>query len=126
MKKYLTAILFFILNYCSAQHFEYVNDAAGNRTNRNYLVPRLANPAQADLEKKYGINVYPNPSPEKINVSISSLEVGETADVYLSDGQGKIILLKKQSSALEEVDLSNLKRRYLLYQGLYKIGKRFL
>ena len=110
MKKLgLIFTILILVNYCSAQHFEYVNDAAGNRTHRNYLVPRLANPAQVDIEKKHGISVYPNPAPEKINVSISSLEVGEIADIYLSDEQGKILLSKKQNSILAEVDLSNLK-----------------
>ena len=110
MKKLgLIFTILILVNYCSAQHFEFDYDVSGNRTNRNYLVPRLANPALADIEKKHGISVYPNPAPEKINVSISSLEVGETADIYLSDEQGKILLSKKQNSTLAEVDLSNLK-----------------
>ncbi len=109
MKLYLTILLLFSQFYCLAQHFEYTYYPNGNRKERIFLSPRLANPESAIIEKKYGVSVYPNPTPEKFNVSITSLENGETADVYLSDEQGKIILSKKQNSILAEVDLSNLK-----------------
>ena len=109
MKKYLSLIFLLFNAYCSAQHFEYTYDPSGNRTIRKYLVPRLANPSLAVVEKKYGISVYPNPSPDKINISIASLEKDETADVYLSDEQGKILLMKKQNSILDVIDLSNFK-----------------
>lgn len=120
MRNYTSLILIFISSYCSAQHFEFSHDAAGNRTQRKYYVMRLANPAlEADsssiIEKKHGISVFPNPTPDKINVSISSLENGEAANVYLSDEQGKVLLIWKQTIKHETFDLS------IFMAGIYYI-----
>ena len=109
MKKYITLVYLIINNYCFAQHFDYTYDQSGNRIERKFSVPRLANPESAIVEKKLGVSAYPNPTNDKINISISSLDNGESADIYLSDEQGKIIFIKKQNSNIEEVDLSSLK-----------------
>ena len=60
----------------------------------------LAMDSSAGIETKYGINVYPNPTTELINVSITSLSEGEIAIVQLSDQQGKILAEKKQNSPM--------------------------
>ena len=74
---------------------------------------RMANPSQAIdssaiVEKKFGISVFPNPVPDKINVGIAALEDGESAKVYLSDDQGKVLLMREQTSKLETLELGNL------------------
>ena len=44
MKILITFILFLSIFYCSAKHLEYSYDASGNRIQRIYLFPRMANP----------------------------------------------------------------------------------
>ena len=107
-------LLSFICFICSAQHIEYTVDASGNRVNRQFHPMRMTNPSQAIdsssiVEKKFGISVFPNPAPDKINVGITALEDGETAKVYLSDDQGKVLLMREQTSKLETLELGNLK-----------------
>ena len=114
MKKYLILIFLSICSWCNAQHIEYTVDGAGNRVNRQFHPMRMANPSQeidssAIVEKKFGISVFPNPVPDKINVGITSLAEGESAKVYLSDDQGKILLMREQTSKLETLELGNLK-----------------
>ena len=115
MKKYLTTIVLFICSYCSAQQrIAYTYDLSGNRVNRHYYPLRMSNPSHATdssaiVEKKFGISVFPNPAPDKINVGITSLEDGETAKVYLSDNQGKVLLMREQTSKLGTLELGNLK-----------------
>ena len=114
MKKLIFIILLFVSLYCYAQHIEYKYDPAGNRVYRHYFPLRMANPSQvidssAIVEKKFGINVFPNPAPDKINIGITALEDGESAKVYLSDDQGKVLLMREQTSKLGTLELGNLK-----------------
>lgn len=87
-----------ICGYSSAQQrIAYTYDLSGIRVNRQFHPMRMSNPSQpidssAFVEKKFGISVFPNPTPDKIKVNISLLEVGESAKVYLSDDQEKILL----------------------------------
>ena len=55
------------------------------------------------------ITVYPNPTPDKINIGKTSLEDGETAKVYLSDDQGKVLLIREQTSKMGTLELGNFK-----------------
>ena len=115
MKKYYIGFILFLSFYCSAQQrIAYTYDLSGNRVNRHYFPMRMANPSlevdsSAIVEKKFGISVFPNPAPDKINVGITALEDGETAKVYLSDDQGKVLLMREQTSKLGTLELGNLK-----------------
>ena len=116
MKKLLVILILINVScYCLAQQrIAYTYDLAGNRVNRHYFPMRMANPSQAIdsssiVEKKFGISVFPNPAPDKINVGITALEDGETAKVYLSDDQGKVLLMREQTSKLGTLELGNLK-----------------
>jgi hypothetical protein len=115
MKLFLLTIVLFFSCYCSAQqHIQYTYDQAGNRTQRNYFVARLAAPSTENdssvfIENLFGIKVYPNPAPDKINISIAALEEGESVLIYLSDEQGKKLLMHDQKSKLDAIDISSLK-----------------
>ena len=114
MKNPILAFFLFLSQFCSAQHVQYTYDASGNRVHRIYSTLRIANPAQPkdsseNVETKYGISIFPNPTSESVNVSISSLQNGETAKVFLYDEQGKVLLMKIQESTLDIINLINLK-----------------
>ena len=116
MKKILLIIIYFINPLSGySQHFEFQYDASGNRIYRDYIVPRLANPEQFVQEQNLGISVFPNPSPDKINIKIETLENGESAIIIFSDEAGKIIIRKEQTSIQDEITLETFK------SGIYYI-----
>lgn len=113
MKKLI--ILTFLLSVCilnntSAQQstIQYDYDDSGNRISRNKIAMRLAYPedtSQNNTISKYGVNVFPNPAKEQINVLLSNFKDGDEAAVFLYDIQGKNIFNKKQVTSQESIDL---------------------
>ena len=103
-------IIFWILlasNYCSAQHFKFSYDYTGNRTHRQYIIPRLANPDKDSIMvSKFGINIFPNPVAESVNIRIAELAEGKSATVQLISLSGNVLNEKKQSAKQETFDLS--------------------
>jgi hypothetical protein len=112
-----------ICNFSLAQQITYSYDLSGNREGRVYSSPRLANPALTKdsisiVEKKYGIVISPNPTPDKLNVFISTLADGETANINVSDAEGRNLATKVQTARLEALDLSHL-RAGIYYIRIY-------
>jgi hypothetical protein len=92
------------------QHIQYAHDAAGNRTHRIYIVPRLANPDIKDSSiTQSGIYVFPNPAKNSVTVFINDLSTGEEVDVIISNNDGKIIVEKAQHTIQGSFDLKEIK-----------------
>ena len=109
MKIFSTIIFILFSNYLMAQHVQYSYDLVGNRTNRIYSVPRLANPQLKDsIAGKNGISVFPNPVGRTVKITISKLNEGENAVINLCNIEGKLLVTKTQATKEESLDLSNL------------------
>ena len=124
MNKILISI-FILLNLnsnCDAQsYFGFSYDPAGNRISREFYLNRLANPNDSTMEDpsiKYGINVYPNPTTQSVNISIPKLPDGIEAKIEILDEAGKQLFRTGQRSQDQNVDLS------LYSAGIYFIHIR--
>jgi hypothetical protein len=117
--KYLYAIVFSLFTLLlNAQAVKYSYDPAGNRIHRKlYVCPtcpasgRESNPAnQTKIDTatatKLGLNVYPNPTQEKLNLTIANLPNDKTAKIVMSDEQGKLILSQDTKDAQNPIDMT--------------------
>lgn len=129
-------LVFFIANNIFSQKVEYKYDAHGNRTQRKLVVGigtgRMAQPkdnikTKETIEKdgqlimKHGISVFPNPTNDKVVVSLSELKQDENKNImlYLVDNIGKIITKQPVTDSQTLVDLNGYK------SGVYYIKVKF-
>jgi len=105
--------------------FEYTYDAAGNRTVRNILSLKAATidttntdmpPEKVDVTKKnmgtdilgdITLNLYPNPTVGKIEVTIENLATESKCEILVFDLKGGLLFNKKGISATSQIDLSS-------------------
>jgi hypothetical protein len=85
-------------------------DASGNKSKELIRLVEIYTPAngiQADHQDA-GINVYPNPSNGKVNISLNLPGISK-ASITIYDGNGKQVYLNSDagSTKLVEIDLSN-------------------
>ena len=114
-----------------SQHFEFSYDPSGNRTHRLYVTPRLANPDKDSITvSKFGINIFPNPVDERVNIRITELAEGKSATVQLISLTGKVLSVKQQSAKQETFDLNGISSGIYFIRvwiekesALYKIEK---
>ena len=93
----------------------YYYDDAGNRIQRKIIFinpnsPRIFDDSISNNDDnitKFGINAFPNPTSDAVNVSISSLKSGDKVTVILYDELGKELAKKQQSNKLETIDIKN-------------------
>src|ERR1700756_322613 len=119
MKKiilYLT-LLMSVKSY--SQAIEYLYDGNGNRTERHlYVCPscpaggRKAAPAdtlkkQEQLVQQYGVNVYPNPTQDKINLSLNNLQNNVQTIVTVADEAGKILYTGQNLQPQNEINMAS-------------------
>ncbi len=112
-------ILIFIRNGLIAQPISYSYDNHGNRTQRKLDCPNCPGSQRqigteeekkaVEAETKLGLNVFPNPAQDKMQVEIKNLAAEEPATILLIDAQGKSLLTKKSDQAQNEVDMSPYK-----------------
>ncbi|MEO8085253.1 MAG: T9SS type A sorting domain-containing protein [Bacteroidota bacterium] len=114
MKKSFLLILISTLasTYGYAQpHFTFTSDPSGNRTSRIFYPFRLANPSDSikedELQTKYGLSVYPNPTMESINIVIPNLDDDAEAWVILYDEQGNQLFSDSKKSKQQIIQLSS-------------------
>lgn len=104
MKKLLLLIIFFIsCHYSFAQIARrYTYDESGKRIRRDVMVFRIDGDS---TQPDYGINVYPNPASNEINVSISNLPKDAKVMIQLLDNSGKKILELKKPLQQETINM---------------------
>jgi hypothetical protein len=94
--------------YAHSQAVLYYFDGNGNRT--AIVAAPHAPERRKDTSK---VKVYPNPTNGFLNVSISSFDNCNYADIYVIDGTGNVLSTQKTSSLMTSVNLSSYN------QGLY-------
>ena len=121
MKKLL--ILFSLLSSGAfAQNkIQYIYDDAGNRKQRNTCINcrQMQNPpdpkkpegaadeASIQLAQQHGLNVFPNPTQDKVVVSLSNVKDDEPTAVLVTDEAGKTIYSAKNLQQQSQIDMSN-------------------
>jgi type IX secretion system substrate protein len=112
MKKLILILALFLtstnLFALDPPYFEYDYDGAGNRTHRVLVVPvpRLADGEKPELDVK--INVYPNPTPGRLNISISELKNEEKTSIKVLDLEGRVVVDMDNLQMDNPVDLTDL------------------
>lgn len=112
-------MMLFTCVYCfevSAQ-IQYTYDAAGNRTQRKLAVrtpqtytTNSSNPDTVQAMKvamDNGISVYPNPTNDMVNVTVSTANSDKKAIAYLVDNTGRILFSKEVNSTPFPIDLKD-------------------
>ncbi len=109
-----------------AQTVTFGYDAAGNRISRvidlNSLRSAQGNETleeivYSEVLKNLEIRIYPNPTEGLLKVDILNLPEQQTADIYLYNLSGKLLITRKGVSGLTDIDLGT----YLAGTYLMKI-----
>jgi hypothetical protein len=122
MKKIILYFTLFISVKGYSQAIEYVYDGNGNRTERRlYVTPcptcpqngRVAStpPApeaavQEQVAAQHGLNVFPNPTQDKVNLTLSNLKDDETTSVTVIDEGGKTVYSAKNLQSQNEINMA--------------------
>lgn len=102
---------------CGQNKIQYGYDASGNRIIRQLVVsdPNTERTTEAltdekakETAKELGLNVFPNPAQDKVQLVISNLG-DQKATIFLIDAQGKNLLDKQTSAPQSEVDITPYK-----------------
>ncbi len=119
MKKAFLACLIIIGFPILAQPIQYSYDNYGNRTQRKLDCPNCPGTERqmvteeekktVETEIKLGLNVFPNPAQDKMQVEIKNLSAEEQATIMLMDAQGKNLFSQKTSALQNEVDMAPYK-----------------
>jgi len=119
MKKIILYLTLFISVKSYSQAIEYLYDANGNRTERHlYVCPSCpqggrmaATPPPQDTTQavaaKHGLNVFPNPTQDKINLTLTNLTDDETTSVTVSDESGKALYTAKNLQSQNEINMAS-------------------
>jgi hypothetical protein len=106
--------------YVNAQSKSYSYDNVGNRVLRHLTVCPTCRTVQNEpsaatkstdttkiLAVQHGLNVFPNPTQDKVVLSLSNLKDGETTSLTLSDETGKILYTSQNLQEQNEVNMSS-------------------
>ena len=126
MNKLKLIILLLLSGYiisAQTQKEQYKYDPAGNRILRNPCTscrlihtPPKVDPTVIDtavtlsdvqIAAKYGLNVFPNPTQDRVNLAIRNLTADETATVLVTDVTGKTLLSQNNIRAESQIDMSS-------------------
>lgn len=113
MKKLL--ILFVLLLITCIGHvngqtctkIEFTYDDAGNRIQRELVVVSCPG-GDRETVSNFPINVYPNPTLDKINISIPADSLFQNYNIQLFDIKGQEVYASIASSLQMQIDVSNL------------------
>jgi hypothetical protein len=120
----LRAMLFLFVMVCNytyaqTQSIGYAYDNIGNRVQRKLVIVcngcptnhRTAAPEVKDttqvLAIEHGLNVFPNPTQDKVNLTLSNLKDDETTSVVVTDETGKTVYSAKNLQSQNEINVSN-------------------
>ncbi len=90
-------------------------DAAGNRINRVIVLNQLRSAQEeetveeifySEVLKDLEIRIYPNPTEGLLKVDIQNLPEQQTADIFLYNLSGKLLITKKGVSESTDIDLT--------------------
>lgn len=108
-----------------AQEIQYTYDVAGNRVHREYIILRLATDTMGngellanELAEEFGVSLYPNPTQDVINLSITNLPEGEKAVATVFDNSGRELLTKEVFNGITALDFSTFN------SGIYHVKLR--
>jgi len=104
----------------SQNKIEYTYDKTGNRTVRKlYVCPNCpaggrmasAQPTPQDstqvIATQHGLNIFPNPTQDKINLNLSNLKDDETAEVVVTDETGKTLYNAKNLQSENQINMAS-------------------
>lgn len=142
MKTLLTIILFFAVTQISiAQKVQYTYDNHGNRIQRKLVASpwseRLGNATPEEIEEnskvaiQEGISVFPNPTSDKVVLTINDFDPSETNSMSLLDAKGIEVMSQRVTQNNSEMDVSQfksgiyyfkvVKNKKMLYYKLIKV-----
>lgn len=116
----LTAIGLFSLCYCmySQSDFTFIYDAAGNLTQRTYVVNMQAKIAKKDISNmnadssnvvaltdKMKVTIFPNPTKGELKLEISGIENNSNVELNLYKPNGQLLLKQKAEQGLTAIDM---------------------
>lgn len=111
-----------------AQDINYAYDKAGNRTERMVYLPSKT-PSDEDSKPEFTellagktLRISPNPTKGLVKVEVFGLGENESCELSLSSYSGRLIAVKKVSSAYTEFDLSSQSKG--LYILVLRVGDR--
>jgi len=118
--KTLICLFAMFCSYTYAQtHIGYSYDNTGNRVQRQLVIDcngcptnqRTAAPTVVDstqvLAAQHGLSIFPNPTQDKVNLTLSNLKDDETTSVVVTDETGKTVYSAKNLQSQNEVNVSN-------------------
>ncbi|MES2512659.1 MAG: T9SS type A sorting domain-containing protein [Bacteroidota bacterium] len=141
-KTIITLFLIVIAQLTFAQKVQYTYDNHGNRIKRKIFTiappeQRMAgsdstdNAEAARIADKEGISVYPNPTKDRVVLTINDFNSSDNNSMSLIDVKGNVVMEQKVTSAHSEMDVSKLtagiyyfnvvKNKNMLYYKLVKI-----
>jgi len=110
-------------NGAISQHLQYGYDSGGNRVISDYVPMRISfnnlsdsSAIASQLKDSLGLEVYPNPTQDVVNVSIINYNIDKKVTLILSDNSGKIIQSFRITSNDTKIDLFNFP------SGIYHVG----
>jgi hypothetical protein len=81
------------------------------------------NPTALNTNKGVGLNAYPNPTADKVNISVENAWIGEYS-VSVKDVLGKEVMIQKSNSSVFQIDLTSLPSGLYLVQVSHKNGTK--
>lgn len=113
MRKYALILLFTLISVSiGAQNkISFAYDSCGNRINRTILLQKSSVSATiepfVEIIDKREIKIYPNPTHGQVKVEILNHEDIKSCTITINSlGSGKLIIKKKATLPLTEIDLS--------------------
>jgi hypothetical protein len=123
-----TVLVFFLSGFFSNITYAqtkigYVYDQTGNRKIRKLIVTPcsncLTNPQTGRAAEKqqdttealiaqHEINVFPNPTQDKVNLTLGNLKDDEITEAIVTDGSGKILFTQKNLKSQNEINMASL------------------
>jgi len=123
-----------------AQKIEYAYSPSGNRTMRKFNLSafRVGQKDSTESAKEFpkilmqeGISVFPNPTSDKVVLTINDFKPEENNSMSLIDVKGNVVMTQKITQSRSEMDVSQLvagiyyfnvvKNKNMLYYKLVKI-----
>ncbi len=111
----LIFLLFISTEISKTQSVSFGYDAAGNRINRVIVLNQLRSAQEeepveeifySEVLKDLEIRIYPNPTEGLLKVDILNLPEQQTADIFLYNLSGKLLITKKGVSGSTDIDLT--------------------
>lgn len=141
---YFVALLSCVCFIESTAQVQYSYDQAGNRTKRKLAIALIKNhnsttdaaavQTAAEVQKEQeqtmkiamdkGISVYPNPTNDFINVTVSSATTDQKATAYLIDNKGNVLFSQQVNSVPFSFDMTKYESGIYLIKVV--IGKEQL